>query len=76
MARLDQLGTAKEVAQLGAVVGREFSHELLRAVSPMAEEALQQGLQQLVDAELIYRRGLPSRGSYLFKHDSSLLFAA
>ena len=68
MARLDRLGTAKEIAQLGAVVGREFSHELLRAVSPMAEEAPQQGLQQLVDAELIYRRGLPSQGSYLFNH--------
>jgi predicted ATPase len=68
MARLDRLGTAKEVAQLGAVVGREFSHELLRAVSPRAEEALQQGLQQLVDAELICRRGLPSQGSYLFNH--------
>ena len=68
MARLDRLDTAKEVAQLGAVVGREFSHELLRAVSPLAEEALQQSLQQLVDAELIYRRGLQSQASYLFNH--------
>jgi class 3 adenylate cyclase/predicted ATPase len=68
MARLDRLGTAKEVAQLGATLGREFSHELLRAISPLDEEALQRGLSQLVDAELIYQRGVPPHRQYIFKH--------
>ena len=68
MARLDRLGTAKEVAQMGAVVGREFSHELLQAVSPLAEETLQAGLVQLVGAELVHQRGLPPHARYLFKH--------
>ena len=44
MARLDRLGTAKEIAQFGATLGREFSHELLRAISPLDEEALQKGI--------------------------------
>jgi predicted ATPase len=68
MARLDRLGSAKQVAQLGAVVGREFAYEVLQAVSPMEEVVLQQGLSQLVDAELLYQRGLPPQARYLFKH--------
>jgi class 3 adenylate cyclase/predicted ATPase len=68
MARLDRLNTAKEIAQLGATVGREFSYELLRALSPLNKEALQQGLKQLVDAELLYQRGLPPQAIYVFKH--------
>ncbi|MBI3246237.1 MAG: AAA family ATPase, partial [Deltaproteobacteria bacterium] len=68
MARLDRLGSAKEIAQLGATLGREFSYELLRAVSPLDEEALQHGLQQLVAAELVYQRGLLPQATYLFKH--------
>ena len=68
MARLDRLGTAKTVAQLGATLGREFSYELLQAVSPVDATALQHSLQQLVDAELLYQRGLPPHATYLFKH--------
>ena len=68
MARLDRLATAKEVAQLGATIGREFSYELLQAVSVLGEARLQQGLQQLVDAELVYQRGLPPQARYTFKH--------
>ena len=63
MARLDRLGPAKEIAQLGATLGREFSYELLHAVSPLDEETLQQGLQQLVEAELLYQRGLPPQAT-------------
>jgi predicted ATPase len=68
MARLDRLGSAKEIAQLGATLGREFSYELLHAVSPLDEGALQHGLRQLVEAELVYQRGLPPQATYLFKH--------
>jgi class 3 adenylate cyclase/tetratricopeptide (TPR) repeat protein len=67
-ARLDQLAAVKEVAQLGATVGREFPYELLRAVSPLDEAALQHGLSQLVEAELLYRHGLPPQVTYIFKH--------
>jgi predicted ATPase/class 3 adenylate cyclase len=68
MARLDQLNTAKEVAQLGAVLGREFAYELLQAIAPQDEDTLQVGLAQLVTAELLYQRGRPPRAIYLFKH--------
>jgi class 3 adenylate cyclase/predicted ATPase len=68
MARLDQLNTAKEVAQFGAVLGREFNYELLQAIAPQDEDALQAGLAQLVQAELLYQRGRPPRARYLFKH--------
>src|SRR5262249_57106850 len=68
MARLDQLNTAKEVAQLGAVLGREFAYELLQAITPQDEETLQAGLAQLVGAELLYQRGRPPRARYIFKH--------
>jgi class 3 adenylate cyclase/predicted ATPase len=68
MARLDRLSTAKTVAQLGAVLGREFAYELIRAVAPMDETTVQQGLAQLVDAELLYQRGRPPQTQYLFKH--------
>jgi class 3 adenylate cyclase/predicted ATPase len=68
MARLDQLNTAKEVAQLGAALGREFLYELLRAIAPQDEGALQAGLAQLVGAELLYQRGRPPRARYIFKH--------
>jgi class 3 adenylate cyclase/predicted ATPase len=68
MARLDRLGPAKEIAQLGAILGREFSYELLHAVSSLDEAALQQGLRQLVEAELLYQRGLPPQATYFFKH--------
>ena len=68
MARLDRLSAARELAQLGAVLGREFAYELLQAVSPLDETTLQQGLAQLVDAELVYQRGLPPLSRYIFKH--------
>jgi class 3 adenylate cyclase/predicted ATPase len=68
MARLDQMNTAKEVAQLGAVLGREFPYELLQAIVPQDEGTLQAGLAQLVGAELLYQRGRPPRARYIFKH--------
>jgi predicted ATPase len=68
MARLDQLNRAKEVAQLGAVLGREFAYELLQAIALLDEDMLQAGLAQLVAAELLYQRGRPPRARYLFKH--------
>jgi predicted ATPase len=68
MARLDRLAPVKELAQLGATLGREFSYELLDAVSPVDEDSLQQGLRQLVEVELLYQRGLPPQATYLFKH--------
>jgi TOMM system kinase/cyclase fusion protein len=68
MARLDRLGPAKEVAQLGATLGREFSYELLQAVSPVDEATLQQALARLVAAEVLYQRGLAPQVHYLFKH--------
>jgi class 3 adenylate cyclase len=68
MARLDQLNTAKEVAQLSAVLGREFPYGLLQAIAPQDEDTLQVGLAQLVAAELLYQRGRPPRARYLFKH--------
>jgi class 3 adenylate cyclase/predicted ATPase len=68
MARLDRLGAVKEIAQVGATLGREFSYELLHAVAPMEEARLQQGLSQLVAVELLYQRGTPPQSSYLFKH--------
>jgi len=58
MARLDRLGHAKEVAQIAAVVGREFSYDLLQAVSMMPEAELQEALARLANAELIYARGI------------------
>ena len=68
MARLDRLATVKEVAQLGATLGRTFAYELLQAVSPLDEATLQRGLRQLVEAELLYQRGTPPQATYLFKH--------
>ncbi|HEY7496366.1 MAG TPA: adenylate/guanylate cyclase domain-containing protein, partial [Candidatus Tectomicrobia bacterium] len=68
MARLDRLAPVKAVAQLGAVLGREFSYALLRAVAPWEEATLQHALAQLVEAELLYQRGMPSQATYLFKH--------
>ncbi len=58
----------KEVAQLGAVLGREFAHEILQAVAPLDEATLQQALARLVEAELLYQRGLPPQATYVFKH--------
>ena len=68
MARLDRLALVKDVAQLAAVLGREFTYELLLAVAPLDEATLQQALARLVDAELLYQRGMPPRATYIFKH--------
>lgn len=68
MARLDRLAPVKEVAQLGATLGRTFSHELIRAVSPLDDAALNQALSRLVEAELLYQRGVPPKATYSFKH--------
>lgn len=67
-ARLDRLGPAKEVAQLASVIGREFSYELLRAVSSLPDDELQSALDSLTDAELIYARGIAPESNYQFKH--------
>jgi class 3 adenylate cyclase/DNA-binding winged helix-turn-helix (wHTH) protein/predicted ATPase len=68
MARLDRLASSKAVAQLGAVLGRTFPYDVLQAVSPWEEMALQHGLRQLVEAELVYQRGVPPQATYRFKH--------
>jgi hypothetical protein len=68
MARLDRLGTARDVAQLGAVVGREFAYDVLQALAPLDETTLQTRLAQLVEAELLYQRSRPPRARYMFKH--------
>ena len=68
MSRLDRLGPAKEVAQIGAVVGREFSHALLQAVVRKPEAELQSALGRLVTAGLLFRQGVLPHASYLFKH--------
>jgi class 3 adenylate cyclase len=69
MARLDRLGSpAKEIAQIGAAIGREFSHELLASVAQRSEAVLRAGLERLTDAGLVFYRGAPPSASYLFKH--------
>jgi len=68
MARLDRLASVKAVAQLGAVLGRTFTYEVLQAVAPLDEASLQQALARLVEAELLYQRGVPPQAIYLFKH--------
>jgi class 3 adenylate cyclase/tetratricopeptide (TPR) repeat protein len=69
MARLDRLGTAaKEIAQIGAVIGREFGYELLAPVANRSDAELQAALDRLSDAGLVFRRGLPPKASLLFKH--------
>ena len=68
MARLDRLGPAKEVAQIGAAIGREFSHALLAAVTHKAEAELQSALDRLMAAGLLFRQDAPPHATYLFKH--------
>ena len=68
MARLDRLGSAKEVAQIGAAIGREFSHALLAAVVRMPEAELGSALDRLIQTGLLFRLGLPPNATYLFKH--------
>jgi class 3 adenylate cyclase/predicted ATPase len=68
MARLDRLGPAKEVAQIGAAIGREFSHALLAAVVRKPEAELGSALDRLIAAGLLFRQGVPPHATYLFKH--------
>jgi predicted ATPase len=68
MARLDRLAPVKEVAQIGAAIGREFSHALLAAVAGRPDTELQSALEQLVASELVFRRGIPPEATYSFKH--------
>jgi predicted ATPase len=68
LARLDRLAPVREVAQIGAALGRHFSHELIGAVAAMPQPQLDDALAQLVGAELIYRRGTPPDAEYTFKH--------
>jgi class 3 adenylate cyclase/tetratricopeptide (TPR) repeat protein len=68
LARLDRLAPVREVAQIGAALGRQFSHEMIAAVAAMPQPRLDDALTQLVGAELIYRRGAPPDAEYTFKH--------
>jgi predicted ATPase len=68
MARLDQLMTAKVIAQLGATIGRQFSYALLQAVAELNDRMLQEELHRLVEAELLYQRGVSPQATYIFKH--------
>jgi predicted ATPase len=68
MARLDRLPGVRELAQLGAVLGREFAYQMLQYLAPLEEPVLQDGLGQLVANELLYQRGRPPRSRYIFRH--------
>jgi class 3 adenylate cyclase/predicted ATPase len=68
MARLDRLGPAKEVAQIGSAIGREFSHALLASVARKSAAELGSALDRLVQAGLLFRQGVPPHATYLFKH--------
>ena len=68
MSRLDRLGSAKAIAQWGAILGREFTYEMIEKVVPHDEEGLQEGLERLVESELVFRRGLAMQVHYRFKH--------
>jgi predicted ATPase len=68
LARLDRLSDARQVAQLGATLGREFSYGLLQAVTSLSEPELRTALEKLVEAEILYRRGVGEQTRYFFKH--------
>jgi len=68
LARLDRLGPAKEMAQIGSAIGREFSHALLASVVSKPETELASALDRLTAAGLLFRQGTPPHASYLFKH--------
>jgi class 3 adenylate cyclase/predicted ATPase len=68
LARLDRLAPTREVAQIGAALGRQFSHELISSVAAMPQQQVDEALAQLVNAELIFRRGTPPDAEYTFKH--------
>jgi hypothetical protein len=68
MARLDRLASAKRLAQLGAVIGRQFAYALVQQLTALDDATLQRELRQLLDAELLSQRGLPPQSIYQFKH--------
>ncbi|MEP7013359.1 MAG: adenylate/guanylate cyclase domain-containing protein [Acidobacteriota bacterium] len=68
MARLDRLASVRELVQLAAAIGREFSFDMMRAVSSQPEAELRRGLDQLVDAEILYKRGVAEAITYSFRH--------
>jgi class 3 adenylate cyclase/predicted ATPase len=68
MARLDRLGAAREVAQIGSAIGRDFSYGLVRAVAGMEDVVLQQALERLAEADILLVQGLPPESDYRFKH--------
>jgi predicted ATPase len=68
MARLDRLGAAKEVAQIGAALGREFSHALLTAVVRKPDAESGSALDRLIASGLLFRQGVPPHATYVFKH--------
>lgn len=68
MARLDRLGKGKPIAQLAAVIGRRFEHDVLDGLAGLAPERLDDALEELLAADFIYRRGLPPEAEYTFKH--------
>ncbi len=68
MARLDRLGAAKQLAQIGSAIGREFSHKLIQAVAGRSSAELEAGLQRLIGVGLLSRQGVPPHASYVFKH--------
>jgi class 3 adenylate cyclase/tetratricopeptide (TPR) repeat protein len=68
LARLDRLVSAREVAQIGAALGRQFSHELISAVAPLPQPKLDDALHQLASAGLMFRHGTPPAAEYTFKH--------
>jgi class 3 adenylate cyclase/tetratricopeptide (TPR) repeat protein len=68
MARVDRLGSAREVLQIGAAIGREFSYEVLAAVAGLPDLVLQDALARLTEAELVFLRGTPPNAVYTFKH--------
>ena len=67
-ARVDRLGPARRVAQIAAVLGREFDYDLLRSVTPGSDHYLQSSLAMLIQTDLIYSQGSPPKASYQFRH--------
>jgi hypothetical protein len=73
MARLDRLGQARELAQVAAVIGRDFSYALLRVVSRMDDAPLQAALDRLADADILLAQGTPPDADYRFKFRTRLM---